>query len=110
MSAQDAAKVALQGATMDYIAQGGALEYRYTLHGNTLKESIVLPAFSEQQSYAFSLFAKGLRAVLSEEGEVGFFNEAEEKLFEIPSPYLLYSSGQRSYAASYTLEQTEEDA
>ena len=50
MSAQDAAKVALQGATMDYIAQSGALEYRYTLHGNTLKESIVLPAFSERQS------------------------------------------------------------
>ena len=110
MSAQDAAKVALQGATMDYIAQSGALEYRYTLHGNTLKESIVLPAFSERQSYAFSLFAKGLRAVLSEEGEVGFFNEAEEKLFEIPAPYLLDAAGQRSDAASYTLEQTEEDA
>ena len=110
MSAQDAAKVALQGATMDYIAQGGALEYRYTLHGNTLKESIVLPAFSERQSYAFSLFAKGLRAVLSEEGAICFFNEAEEKLFEIPAPYLLDAAGQRSDAASYTLEQTEEDA
>ena len=110
MSAQDAAKVALQSASMEYIAQSGALEYRYTLHGNTLKESIVLPAFSERQSYAFSLFAKGLRAVLSEEGEVGFFNEAEEKLFEIPAPYLLDAAGQRSDAASYTLEQTEEDA
>ena len=110
MSAQDAAKVALQSASMEYIAQSGALEYRYTLHGNTLKESIVLPAFSERQSYAFSLFAKGLRAVLSEEGAIGFFNEAEEKLFEIPAPYLLDAAGQRSDAASYTLEQTEEDA
>ena len=110
MSAQDAAKVALQSASMEYIAQSGALEYRYTLHGNTLKESIVLPAFSERQSYAFSLFAKGLRAVLSEEGTVCFFNEAEEKLFEIPAPYLLDAAGQRSDAASYTLEQTEEDA
>ena len=79
-------------------------ELKYDVCGQSLKETITFPELGivpEQVSY--EIFAEGMTAELTEDGEVHFFAEGEE-VFRFQAPFLMDSEGVSSDSLPVELE------
>lgn len=78
-------------------------DLEYILHGEDLKENIVINAPSDSYTYSFTLSLENLTAELREDGAVVLYAE-DEPAYIIPAPYMTDAENEYSDAVGYTLE------
>ncbi len=92
-------------------------DLEYCLHGNNLKENIIVKERSESYRYLFALKTEGLKLRLSEDNEnLELYSEVEKEDktiecrvdFTIPSPYMYDANGVASDDVYYELEPQED--
>ncbi len=80
----------------------------YEVGGYHIKESIVVKQQRTDYRFSFRLELAGLTPELQEDGSVYLLDENDTVIYFIPAPYLIDAAGNLSYAAAYTLTDTEE--
>ena len=80
----------------------------YEVGGYHIKESIVVKQRRTDYRFFFRLELAGLTPELQEDGSVYLLDENDAVIYYIPAPYLIDAAGNISYAAAYTLTDTEE--
>ncbi len=80
----------------------------YEVGGYHIKESIVVKQQRTDYRFSFRLELAGLTPELQEDGSVYLLDENDTVIYFIPAPYLIDAAGNLSYAATYTLTDTEE--
>ena len=112
---QKGKKVSRSNAVYEGVEKGTDLEY--CLHGNNLKENIVVKEKSESYRYVFALKTEGMKLRLSENNEtLELYSETQRENgeveshveFSIPSPYMYDAAGVTSADVYYELEPSEE--
>ena len=81
----------------------------YDLHGNQMKESVVLSAYdAELRGYRFALNLEGLTPVLSEDGQILLYVEGTEEVSMVmPAPFLVDAGGAYNHDVVVTLTKGE---
>lgn len=76
----------------------------YILHGNDLKENIIVSAPCESYEYQFQMNLVGLRAELDNKGNILLYDlQNGLSQYIIPAPYMYDNAGEHSTAVSYEL-------
>lgn len=75
-------------STVSYAEIQNDVDINYYVYGQTLKEDIVLHRVPTATSFSFRFAFDGLRAALQEDNSVLFYNDADEAVFVIASPYM----------------------
>lgn len=91
-------------SALEYKNAFGGETLRYENYGNTVKESIVIPAPQEDYSFSFRIETAGLKAELCKNGIVTFATDSGEIVYYIPAPYLIDADNAISFDAEYILE------
>ena len=86
------------------------VEIEYILHGDDIKENIIIHAPQSEYIYEFKLELDGLCAELHNDGYVNILDsEKLERLYIIPAPFMFDSVGAYSNDVYYTLVQEENE-
>ena len=88
-------------ATYKGIYEGIDLEY--ILVGNNIKENIIVNKKQEEYTYSFEIKLSKLNATLENNMVVLTDSDTGEKVYEIPSPYMVDANGEYSDKVQYTL-------
>ena len=88
-------------ATYKGIYEGIDLEY--ILVGNNIKENIIVNKKQEEYTYSFEIKLSKLNATLENNMVVLTDSDTGEKVYEIPSPYMVDANGEYSDKVEYTL-------
>ena len=75
-------------SVVSYAGVQDDIDINYYVYGQTLKEDIVLHSVPIATSFSFRFAFDGLRAALQEDNSVLFYNDADEAVFVIASPYM----------------------
>ncbi len=84
-------------------------DIEYCLHGNGVKENIIVKEKSDEYRYVFALDTKGLQMRLSEDNTQIELYSDEKTEFVIPAPYMFDSNGATSDEVFYELDPTSAD-
>ena len=77
----------------------------YDLHGNQMKESIVMGKYDEAlRGYRYTLSVDGLTPVLGEDGQILLYAKGtEDVVMVMPAPYLVDAAGEYCYDVTVSL-------
>ncbi|MBR5786367.1 MAG: DNRLRE domain-containing protein [Clostridia bacterium] len=81
-------------------------DIQYILHGQNLKENIIIKSPGGGYAYAFELNLEGLKPELMKDGSIELYdiNSRENVKFVIPAPYMYDANGEHSSAVAYQIE------
>ncbi len=101
-----------QKSVVDYEDVLPGVTLQYVLHGDELKENLILSQAPSQTAYTFALTFSGYTARLQEDGAVFFHKigengaEAEEPAAVIPAPYMFDALDNMNFDIAVELEPT----
>lgn len=84
-------------------------DLRYTVAPGKIKEDIIINKASATTSFVFDIFAPGLKARCNEDNSITFYNpdKPEVPIFNIPKPYMIDSSEEKTFSDKISLLLTE---
>ncbi len=82
-----------------------AIDIEYTLSSNSVKEDIILHEPTNINSYVMELSVKDLVPILKKDNSIVFFNEKEEEIFTMPTPFMFDANDEYSTDIKVALEQ-----
>ena len=83
------------------------VDFRYTTHGYSVKEEIIVNTAKETYIYHFLLALNGYTPQMNDDGSISLLNEKQEAIYYIPAPYMTDDAGEHSDKVTYTLTEVD---
>ncbi|MDR3293482.1 MAG: DUF6531 domain-containing protein, partial [Clostridiales bacterium] len=80
------------------------VDFMYSVEGRSLKENITIYSQATEYIYAFELFVENATPILTENGDIVFYDNDGNVAYTVPRGYMYDANGARSEAVEYLLD------